>query len=656
MNAPAGLTGAGLLFWGLQCGLLPAAVPLALLVEAGPYSPRRLDLSRQQFHRASDLCTLLFVAAAALLYTAREASDALRLSVIALPLMLLPLMLAQAYSVQGAVDTSVFFWSWRRRQSESGPRRALDARWLYLACCVFAASAANRRDGDFYAGLLALAAWALWSVRRPGVPVLLWAALFASGAAAGRSGYGVLARSQVSAEEFGALLAYRLARSGKSPFSVRTAIGSIGTVKGSGLILMRVEPLDGGPVPPLLRNAAYNEYEGGEWSARGAALQDAPAAGPGRWTLAPGTPGRRLRLWTRLAGGAGLLALPEGTMELSGLEAQLRANRLGAARVDDGPSLAQVEVGFRAGAVRESPPDPADLDVPAALRGTLGRIASGLGLSGRRAAESVAAVRRHFDAGLAYSVYQGRGPEGDPVEHFLLRSRSGHCEYFATATALLLRAGGVPARYATGFAVSEYSRLEGAYVVRGRHAHAWAQAFVDGRWTDVDTTPPTWSDVEDSRAPSWQPLRDIVSLLEDRVRRELRDGVGGLLRRRGAWLLIPLAGFLAVRIAADLRRARARRVAGACGPARRGLDSEFFEVERKLSQEGLGRRTEESVSAWLARLRETPGGAALAGRLEPVAALHERYRFDPRGLSPEDRRRLRDGAAALAAQPPVTTP
>ena len=57
------------------------------------------------------------------------------------------------------------------------------------------------------------------------------------------------------------------------------------------------------------------------------------------------------------------------------------------------------------------------------------------------------------------------------MSRFLLRTRSGHCEYFATATVLLLRQLGIPARYAVGYAVHEATGRK--YVVRQRDAHAW---------------------------------------------------------------------------------------------------------------------------------------------------------------------------------------
>jgi len=47
----------------------------------------------------------------------------------------------------------------------------------------------------------------------------------------------------------------------------------------------------------------------------------------------------------------------------------------------------------------------------------------------------------------------------------------------------------VPTRYAVGYSVQEWSRLEQRYIVRARHGHSWALVYVNGAWRDVDTTP-----------------------------------------------------------------------------------------------------------------------------------------------------------------------
>ncbi|MEJ2175468.1 MAG: transglutaminase-like domain-containing protein, partial [bacterium] len=214
----------------------------------------------------------------------------------------------------------------------------------------------------------------------------------------------------------------------------------------------------------------------------------------------------------RLESGKAVLALPAGVLEVLQLPAEtLETNALGTVRASVGGDWAQyvVEAGETIHDV--SAPTRDDLAIPDAERATLERVAARLGLAGLAPAEAVNRVRRHF-AAYSYTTYLDAPPPrgATALADFLERTKSGHCEYFATATTLLLRAAGVPTRYATGFAMLEYSTLEEAYVVRARHAHAWTRAWVDGRWIELDTTPPSWFGVEEERAPLWQGLSDLL--------------------------------------------------------------------------------------------------------------------------------------------------
>ncbi len=83
----------------------------------------------------------------------------------------------------------------------------------------------------------------------------------------------------------------------------------------------------------------------------------------------------------------------------------------------------------------------------------------------------------------------------DPVEDFLFRQRSGHCQYFASALALMFRSVGIPARLITGFKGGEM--VNGSLSVEKRFAHVWVEAWIDQRkWMTFDATP------EDGRAQS----------------------------------------------------------------------------------------------------------------------------------------------------------
>jgi transglutaminase-like putative cysteine protease len=81
-------------------------------------------------------------------------------------------------------------------------------------------------------------------------------------------------------------------------------------------------------------------------------------------------------------------------------------------------------------------------------------------------------------------------PDSDVVDFFLFESRSGYCEIYAAALAVLLRAVEVPSRVIGGFMGGEYDFVTGTLVIKERDAHAWVEAFVEPwGWITVDATP-----------------------------------------------------------------------------------------------------------------------------------------------------------------------
>lgn len=78
----------------------------------------------------------------------------------------------------------------------------------------------------------------------------------------------------------------------------------------------------------------------------------------------------------------------------------------------------------------------------------------------------------------------------DPLADFLFRRKAGHCEYFASAMAVMLRSIWVPARVATGFQSGVYNPLSGWHAVRASDAHSWVEAWIPGKgWMTFDPTP-----------------------------------------------------------------------------------------------------------------------------------------------------------------------
>ncbi|RYX82105.1 transglutaminase domain-containing protein [bacterium] len=104
--------------------------------------------------------------------------------------------------------------------------------------------------------------------------------------------------------------------------------------------------------------------------------------------------------------------------------------------------------------------------------------------------EKIDAISTYLLSNYKYSLDFVRGTQ-DPVSDFLLNKKSAHCQYFASATVMMLREVGVPARYATGYWAHE-TAPDGTTIVRGRDAHAWCEAYVDGMgWITVESTPPS---------------------------------------------------------------------------------------------------------------------------------------------------------------------
>jgi hypothetical protein len=347
-----------------------------------------------------------------------------------------------------------------------------------------------------------------------------------------------------------------------------------------------------------------------------------------------------------------MLAVPNGTYRIERLPvAGLAVNRLGALKVEEGPGLVSYTARYNPEASYDGAPDDQDLAIPARHEPLIRGLAAELELSRLEPREATRRLVRYFAAEFEYTVDLSRSENEDALAAFLTESRAGHCEYFATATVLLLRAAGIPARYATGYSVQEWSELEQSFVVRRRHAHSWALAHVDGRWQDVDSTPAVWVGMEATAAPWWEGAYDLWAWLRYRLARWRWSGSEEGSREWLFYLLIPLGLALGWRLFRQERVARRRRGIVAPDELRRlGMDSEFYAIERRIA-ESAPRRPGEALSDWLARCDalDAQGRAEIAHDILP---LHYRYRFDPRGLTPTEREALRSRAAAWLSRRP----
>jgi hypothetical protein len=300
------------------------------------------------------------------------------------------------------------------------------------------------------------------------------------------------------------------------------------------------------------------------------------------------------------------------------------------------------------GVIMDSRPTNEDLLVSPKEQPALDQVISELQVDGQSDEQKRRAVAHFFQSRFSYSTWleaPGRSSTNPtPLGRFLLEDRKGHCEYFASATVLLLRELKIPARYAVGYAVHEHSGNK--YVVRLRDAHAWCLVWNEQAqtWENFDTTPASWVAEEEKQASWWQWLSDVKTWLgfqfekfrwgQTQFRQYLLIG------------LIPVLAFLLYQIIFRRLRRPDRGQKKETAPAIHwpGLDSEFYRVELKLTRRGLTRRPNEPLSEWLQRATKESALAGMKQPLDELLRLHYRCRFDPQGLNPEDREHLRRGA------------
>lgn len=221
-----------------------------------------------------------------------------------------------------------------------------------------------------------------------------------------------------------------------------------------------------------------------------------------------------------------------------------------------------------------------------------------------------------------YSLDFERQDGVDPILDFLLRDKSGHCEYFATALALLGRSIGVPTRVVAGFTVSEFNAVGGYYLVRERNAHSWVEAWTGQGWETFDATPRTESlggakaathwlgGFLDLMASSWSRFMDWL------LERELSEVIGALTFAVALLLLVRL---LRLRRAAGAKQDRAADADSPPLPA-------WLDLEKTLKARGLERSPAETPEAWGARIAAALPGA-VGAQLEQASRAYAAFRY-----------------------------
>ncbi len=133
------------------------------------------------------------------------------------------------------------------------------------------------------------------------------------------------------------------------------------------------------------------------------------------------------------------------------------------------------------------------------------------------------AIETHLKTEYGYDLGSPSGGKASPVDDFLFVSKRGHCEFFSTSMALLLREIGIPSRNVTGFVGGTYNRFGNYYAVREGDAHSWVEAFIEdpqnpgtGSWVTFDPTPASGAQPLGDTTGAWVYVRDLVEAMSQR--------------------------------------------------------------------------------------------------------------------------------------------
>ncbi len=280
-----------------------------------------------------------------------------------------------------------------------------------------------------------------------------------------------------------------------SGFSNEVNIGEMGEIKLNHAVVLRVKTE--GPSPPrpyYWRGAVMDTFEGMRWRAkRMDSIRIAPNRRRHTFAISNLPPERMFKQ----------------TMYLDDLEARylLHADFVGRVqanvhmltlRANDAVTFPRHARNLQRYTVWSQPTSPLLLDaqemaaflqLPGNLDPRIPELARRVAGNAQTPLQIAQRIEAHLRNDYSYSLNPDRLPSSDPLAQFLFETRSGHCEYFASAMTVMLRTQGIHSRLVTGFQEGEYNDNEDYFIVRQSDAHAWVEARIDDKWQRFDPTP-----------------------------------------------------------------------------------------------------------------------------------------------------------------------
>lgn len=252
--------------------------------------------------------------------------------------------------------------------------------------------------------------------------------------------------------------------------------------------------------------------------------------------------------------------------------------------------------------------------------------------------EKLNAVTSYLRNTCTYSLDVSFDIADDPIAMFLFEAHKGHCEYFATAAALLLRCAGVPCRYVTGFVSGERNEYGNYWVARNKDAHAWVEAYIEGQgWRTIEATPSTGvpQGERPRTAQLWEYIvhraKTAIAAIRNMGWRELGDLAVAAMMRIWPFMLIVVTAIAAIFVIRRWLQNRQRhRATLGNDPTAVSLHRKLRVMDRRAAKLGYVRDTHETINHFADRIdRDNQSQLALWYRTYALA----RYANDQSAIS-----------------------
>jgi transglutaminase-like putative cysteine protease len=699
---PRMLMGVTLIFWGWMIDQPLVGLILAFLMEGPHWIPIRWNFGEKAYVRAWSISVAMMLLTAIILALGKIEPETVRIFVSWMPVFLAPLQFTQVYGFADRMPLSTFSYFSRKKialDQSLGmtvhPILIPFTPLYFTLTLLFTAAGRNAYHVMFFPGVLVLCIWCMWALIGKGIrrKSALAISLFLTVALAAIGQWGL-----IMAHEWlnGGISDQAAEYGGNSTRWHRsnTNIGQVGKIKQSSEIFWRIRT-EQTPSPTLLMTAAYNKYvPSGQWSydtpdqltqeedflgvaAVGKLDRGNAEAEDEKLYYTPDKNGivqvgqeARNDLPRFSIRGAtetdALLPLPGSLYTMYANVQVLEVNSVGSIRITPRHAVIDTIVRWDGPFDREQAPFPPqedddhspDVFVPPQEKAVIREIVDSLKLREMPIEQKIATIRSYFSENFTYSTYlrintqlnrkwrkeqqnkRYRSMTGRDsfLAQFLLEEKSGHCEYFATATTLLLRQAGVPARYCVGFSVQEMDLKTGELVLRGTHAHAWCRAWDEKnkRWIDVDTTPPSWINIEQWNnnwqqkfADALQRWREDFTVWRTQPENQAMAAtvfytIGGAVLAWVAWRLWK------TRTRIRKQSSQKRKIAHVKTP--------LSDLEKWIAQKIGPRPLGMPFGTWVAQLKNH-GDPTL---IEEAVQIHHQLRFDPQSSGGDLREKLLD--------------